>query len=149
MKSATIVLALVLGAAPAYGQAGLPLPQEAQRVRHRAASGSAPGLRGHVDWQAHPAAHFEWKFFRRGLTSFEPRWPKLTWNHTFRQTVHAQYLKRSGVRIFVAAALADRAKTRVEARETVLKQLAYVENFVRENPNELGAVELNDSSPHA
>ena len=56
-----------------------------------------------IDWQGHPAMHIPWTIFRKGLLDKQP---KLSHRHTFRQTVYAPYLERSGVRIVLAAAMA-------------------------------------------
>ncbi len=90
-----------------------------------------PQIHGQIDWQAHPAMHIPWGFFAKGLTD---RTPRLTWRHQFRQTVYAPYLAQSGVRIFLAAAMAEEAATRPEqARRLILEQLAFVEAFVAEH----------------
>ncbi len=93
----------------------------------------ADEVRVQIDWQAHPAMHQPWPMFRRGLTD---RTPRVTWRHTFRQTVHEPYLAASGVRIFLAAAMAaERARTPTRARRLILRQLAYVEDFVAAHPD--------------
>lgn len=85
-----------------------------------------------MDWQAHPAMHIPWSIFRKGLLD---RSPKLSHRHTFRQTVYAPYLEQSGVRLFLAAAMAaEKARSPEQARELILEQLAYVEEFVAANP---------------
>ena len=92
-----------------------------------------PEVREQIDWQAHPAMHLPWPMFRRGLTG---RTPSLTWRHTFRQTVHEPYLSESGVRLFLAAAMAaERARSPRQARRLILRQLAYVEDFVAAHPD--------------
>lgn len=102
---------------------------------HAPASSTSPAaapLKGHVDWQAHPAMHMPWPFFAPGLTD-DPD-PNLTWKHQFRQSVYAPHLAASGVRIFAAAAMAaERAENPTQARKLILDQLAYVERFVSEH----------------
>ena len=89
---------------------------------------TADEVRVQIDWQAHPAMHIPWKMFRRGLT--DRALPRRTWKHVFRQTVTAQTLEDSGVRIFLAAAMAaERARNPGQARRLILKQFAYVEAF--------------------
>lgn len=91
-------------------------------------------VRGQVDWQAHPAMHLPWPMYGKGLTE---RQPYLTFKHQFRQTVYAPGLRASGVRIFLAAAMAaERAKNPTQARRLILEQLAYVERFVAEHPDD-------------
>lgn len=86
-----------------------------------------------IDWQAHPAMHIPWSIFRKGLLD---RSPKLSHRHTFRQTVYAPYLEQSGVRLFLAAAMAaEKARKPEQARELILEQLAYVEDFVAAHPD--------------
>lgn len=98
----------------------LALPARAQEVHAQ------------IDWQAHPAMHQAWPFFARGLTD---RQPAPTWQHQLRQTVFAPYLEQSGVRLFLAAAMAaERARNPEQARRLILRQLAYVEDFVARNP---------------
>lgn len=81
-----------------------------------------------IDWQGHPAMHIPWPFFREGLTD---RAPHTRYQHTFRQSVYAPYLERSGVRVFLAAAMAaERARNPTQARRLILEQLAFVEDFV-------------------
>lgn len=90
-------------------------------------------IRGQIDWQAHPAMHIPWKFFGKGLEEKLPK-RKLTWRHTFRQTMYAPYLRKSGVRIMMAAAMAaERARNPKQARRLIFEQLRYVEAFVKEN----------------
>ncbi len=98
----------------------LALPARAQEVHAQ------------IDWQAHPAMHQAWPFFARGLTD---RQPEPTWQHQFRQTVFTPYMEQSGVRLFLAAAMAaERARNPAQARRLILRQLAYVEDFVADNP---------------
>lgn len=105
-----------------------PPPEAAAPEAH-----AAPEIHGQIDWQAHPAMHIPWGFFARGLTD---RTPRLTWRHQFKQTVYEPYLAESGVRIFLAAAMAAEAATRPEqARRLILEQLAYVEAFVAAHPD--------------
>jgi len=84
-----------------------------------------------MDLQGHPAMHLTWKFYAAGLTDKKPR---LTHKHQFRQTVYKPYLDRSGVRIFLMAAMAaEKARTPEQARRLILDQLAYVEGFAAAN----------------
>jgi microsomal dipeptidase-like Zn-dependent dipeptidase len=101
-----------------------------------AAAGAGPDdtdeVLASIDWQGHPAMHIPYGFFRRGLRD---RTPRGSWRHRFRQTLHAPYLEQSGVRVFLAAAMAaERARNPRQARRLILKQLAYVEDFIAEDP---------------
>ena len=86
-------------------------------------------LRGHVDWQGHPAMHMLYPmFFRPGLRDEAPT--NLTWNHTFEQQVYAPFLRHSGVRVFGAAAMAaEQAKNPGQAHALIDEQLEFVEQF--------------------
>ncbi len=90
-------------------------------------------VRGQIDWQAHPAMHISWRVYGPGLTDGKP--PR-THRHAFQQTVTADALAASGVRIFSAAAMAaEKAKNPDQARALILDQLDYVEAFVAANPD--------------
>ncbi|MCO4745330.1 MAG: membrane dipeptidase [Proteobacteria bacterium] len=90
-------------------------------------------VRVQIDWQAHPAMHIPWFMFGKGLTDRPLK--RRTWRHQFRQTVTEQTLGDSGVRIFLAAAMAaERAKNPKQAKRLILEQLAYVEDFVARHP---------------
>lgn len=90
-------------------------------------------LRGHVDWQSHPAMHVPYRLYGEGLAEKTPK-KKLSWRHTLRQTMYAPYLRQSGVRILVTAAMAaEKAKNGPQARALILSQLAHVRLFVRQN----------------
>lgn len=93
-----------------------------------------PAVVAQIDWQAHPAMHIPWPMFGRGLTGRSLR--HRTWRHQFRQTVSEPTLARSGVRLFLAAAMAaERARNPVQARRLILRQLDYVEAFVAAHPD--------------
>lgn len=97
-----------------------------------------PEVRVQIDWQAHPAMHIPWGFFRKGLLD---RTAHMSYRHQFKQTVYAPYLEQSGVRIFLAAAMAaERAKNPEQGRRLILEQLAYVEAFVEANPERYALV---------
>jgi microsomal dipeptidase-like Zn-dependent dipeptidase len=85
-------------------------------------------VRVSIDWQAHPAMHIPWRIFGKGL---QDRSPRRSYRHQFRQTVFAPYLEQSGVRLFLAAAMAaERSRNPAHARALILEQFAYVEDFV-------------------
>ncbi len=85
-----------------------------------------------IDWQGHPAMHVPYSFFRKGLLD---RSPALRYRHALRQTVYEPYLERSGVRLFLTAAVAaEKARNREHARELLLEQIEYVNDFVAANP---------------
>ncbi|MFT5681642.1 MAG: microsomal dipeptidase-like Zn-dependent dipeptidase [Myxococcota bacterium] len=89
-------------------------------------------VRVQIDWQAHPAMHIPWKMFGRGLTDRPLR--RRSWRHQFRQTVSRPALEDSGVRLFLAAAMAaERARNPKQARRLILKQLRYVSDFVADH----------------
>jgi len=90
-------------------------------------------VRVQIDWQSHPAMHIPWFMFGKGLT--DRPLTRRTWRHRFRQTVSAQTLGDSEVRIYLAAAMAaERARNPKQARRLILKQLRYVEHFVSQHP---------------
>lgn len=85
-------------------------------------------VRVSIDWQAHPAMHIPWHIFGKGLRD---RSPRRSYRHQFRQTVYTPYLEQSGVRLFLAAAMAaERSRNPAHARRLILEQFAYVEDFV-------------------
>ena len=87
-----------------------------------------------IDWQAHPAMHIPWTMFGKGLTDRDLR--RRSWKHMFKQTVSEPALSASGVRIFVAAAMAaERAETPRQARRLIGRQLDYVEDFIGRHPD--------------
>jgi microsomal dipeptidase-like Zn-dependent dipeptidase len=115
---------------PAPAGAGSP-PEQAPVPLE--SSGTTGEVRVQIDWQGHPAMHIPWRMFGRGLTDRPLR--RRTWRHMFRQTVSRPALEQSGVRIFLAAAMAaERARNPRQARRLILKQLRYVEEFVAEHP---------------
>ena len=96
---------------------------------------TAPEVREQIDWQGHPAMHIPWFMFGKGLTGRELR--HRTWRHQFRQTVSARTLEDSGVRLVLAAAMAaERANNPRQARRLILRQLAFIEDFIAENPDQ-------------
>jgi len=117
-----------VGAVEAGGE-----PAQTSAPPAEAAPTAASEVRGQIDWQSHPAMHVPWGFFAKGLTE---RTPARTWRHTFTQTLYAPYLAASGVRIFLAAAMAaEAASAPAQAKRLILEQLAYVEAFVAANPD--------------
>ncbi len=144
---ALVPLLLVAALAPASAQDGAGLPPSSRPVRTTAPTTppSAPGraaprpatrgpeVRGHIDWQAHPAMHIPFKVLGEGLTEDPPE--NLSWRHQFRQTLYAPHLRASGVRIFVAAAVAAEAtRKREKALALIEDQLDFVEDFVARDP---------------
>lgn len=104
------------------------------------ASSETPFLKGHVDWQGHPAMHLAWPhLFEDGLNQALPS-KKLTWDHRFQQSVYVEHLRQSrkdGIRILVAAAYAaERAFTRAQAFQLLHDQLDAVEAFVAKHADE-------------
>ena len=96
-----------------------------------------PPLRGYADWQAHPAMHVAFPFFRGTLDDSLPR-RTLTWRHMLRQTLYPAHLEASGVRLMGAAAyVPERTRDREAVRRSVLEQLAWVEALVARHPADL------------
>lgn len=93
-------------------------------------------VRGHFDWQAHPAMHLCWPtFFTPGLLETAPT--DMTWSHIFTQQMHAPFVRRSGVRVVGAAAMsAERADRPGQAHRMIVDQLTYVERFIAANSGE-------------
>ncbi len=89
-----------------------------------------------IDLQAHPAMHIPWPtFFTPGLQEHEPT--DLTWDHTFAQQMYAPFLRRSGVRMLGAAAMAaERADRPGQAHRLILDQFAFVERFISDHPSD-------------
>lgn len=94
-------------------------------------------LRGHVDLQAHPAMHMAWPtFFREGMLDAAPT--NMTWRHQFTQQVYTPFMKRSGVRLFGAAAMAaERADEPGQAHRLILDQLEQVERWIAAHPADM------------
>lgn len=112
-----------------------------------AALADEPEVHAQIDWQAHPAMHIPWGMFGRGLTDRSLH--RRTWKHQFRQTVSAHTLEDSGVRIFLAAAMAaERANNPEQARRLILKQLAYVEAFIEEHPDDYALARTPEEARH-
>ena len=119
MTALSLLLAAALSVAPAAPFEPPPTP---------------PPVHVQIDWQAHPAMHIPWPMFTRGLTDRPLR--GRTWRHQFRQTVSRPALEGSGVRLLLAAAMAaERARDPRQAKRLILRQLAFVEDFVAAHPD--------------
>ena len=112
----------------------LPLLAALLLSAHAAEPSPPEEVRVQIDWQAHPAMHIPWKMFGRGLT--DRPLSQRTWRHLLRQTVSRPALEDSGVRLFLAAAMAaERARSPRQAKRLILKQLRYVEDFIAAHPD--------------
>lgn len=86
-----------------------------------------------IDWQGHPGMQLTWRFFAPGLSDAEPI---LSHHHRFSQVATRPYLERSGVRLFLMAAMAaERARNPHHARALVTRTFDYVEAFVARHPD--------------
>lgn len=117
-------------ASPDENAEGLSPPARQTAATAPVPSATATGeVRCLIDFQGHPAMHFAWKFFGKGLKDESPR--DLTWQHMFKQVYYAPYFKASGVRIVGAAAMAaERAANPEQARRLILEQIEFVDSFV-------------------
>jgi len=130
MRPLLLIAALLLVTVPAAAQ---PLPLPPPRPRSSSPAPTRGALRGHVDWQAHPAMDVPYRFFGRPFRELLPK-RKLSSRHMLRQTVYAPYLRESGVRVFVAGAMAaEKAGSRRQAFRLIEEQLQVVADFVDGN----------------
>ena len=132
MLAALLLLALSAPALAAPSAGGDPCSLEALAAAPPRET-APPVIEGKIDWQGHPAMHLTWPMFAPGLVAELPK--ERTWRHMFKQTVTTPWLEASGVRVFLAAAMAaERARNPTVARRRILAHLAYVEAFVADNP---------------
>ncbi len=92
----------------------------------------------YMDLQIHPTMHIAHSNFTPGLTYFDEKHPpKLTYKHTFTNVNYANYWENNkGCRIFVVGFMTkERIRNRQKARDVILKQIAYVEDFVKQHPD--------------
>ena len=83
-----------------------------------ASPAAEPEVRAQIDWQGHPAMHIPWFMFTEGLT--DRTLAHRTWRHMWRQTVSEPAMAGSGVRVFLAAAIAaERARNPEQARRLI------------------------------
>lgn len=109
-----------------------------------ALAGETTPVRVSMDWQGHPAMHMTWRILGTGLTDREP--PR-TWRHQLRQSVYGPRLEASGVRLFLAAAMAaEKARTPEQARQLILDELAFVEDFVAAHPDRFAMASTPDEA---
>lgn len=124
MRAHALLLALLAGLQPVRAQSS-PTPE-----------GQPPPLRGYVDWQAHPAMHVAFPWFRRTLGEEAQRRPH--WRHMLRQALYPSQLLASEVRLMGAAAyVPEGTNDRAKAWRSVLAQLEWVERLVARYPDRL------------
>ncbi|HEY3387616.1 MAG TPA: membrane dipeptidase [Saprospiraceae bacterium] len=88
----------------------------------------------YMDLQIHPTMHIAHHIFDPGLTYFgESDPPKLTYKHKFKNVNYANYWEgNKGCRIFVIGFMTkERIRDRQKARDVILEQMKYVEEFVQ------------------
>ncbi|HZV70667.1 MAG TPA: membrane dipeptidase [Saprospiraceae bacterium] len=89
-----------------------------------------------MDLQIHPTMHIAHSNFDPGLTYFDEKHPpKLTYKHTFKNVNYANYWENNkGCRIFVVGFMTkERIRNRQKARNVILEQMKYVEDFVQQH----------------
>lgn len=93
-------------------------------------------LREFLDMQMHPTMHVPYNFFGDGFTYFDENSPPhLTHQHQFKNVNYANYWQdNKGARIILSGALTSEwVKKPKKAREVILKQLEYVNNFAEKH----------------
>src|SRR5687767_2441159 len=89
-----------------------------------------------MDLQIHPTMHIAHRHFGAGLTYFDENTPPaLTYKHRFKNVNYANYWEdNKGSRIFVIGFLTkERIRNRQKARDMILEQMKYVEEFVQKH----------------
>lgn len=90
----------------------------------------------YMDLQIHPTMHIAHPRFDPGLTYFDENDPPaLTFKHQFKNVNYANYWEdNKGCRIFVIGFMTRESITdREKARDVILEQMVYVEDFVRQH----------------
>lgn len=90
----------------------------------------------YMDLQIHTTMHVPYFFFSKGLQFFdEQKPPKLSFKHQFNNVNYANYLKNNkGARIIVNGAITfEYVSSPKKARQSILKQINYVNKFAEEN----------------
>lgn len=93
-------------------------------------------LREYLDLQMHPTMHMTYSFFGKGLIYFdESKEPKRSHRHQFRNVNFANYWQgNAGARIIVSGALnKEGIRNPQKARENILSQIKYVNDFAEKN----------------
>src|SRR5688500_7104518 len=91
-----------------------------------------------MDFQIHSTMHIAHTHFGAGLTYFdENNPPSLTRKHRFKNVNYANYWENNkGCRIFVIGFLTkERIRNRQKARDMIVEQMKYVEEFVHQHPD--------------
>ncbi len=92
---------------------------------------------GLVDLHAHLAVHLPFWFMLFGGDPEKASSPKLTYSHAHHQHMNVDLLKKSGVKIYVQAALVNSfGCSKAKAEKQVLEQLEYVENVAKRHAND-------------
>lgn len=89
-----------------------------------------------MDLQIHPTMHIAHSMFDPGLTYFdENEPPELTYEHKFKNVNYANYWEdNKGCRIFVVGFMTKESISKPEeARDVILEQMKYVEEFVKQH----------------
>ena len=90
----------------------------------------------YMDLQIHPTMHIAHPHFDAGLTYFDEKHPpELRYKHKFRNVNYANYWEENkGCRIFVVGFLTKESiSNRQKARNVILEQMKYVEEFVQQH----------------
>ncbi len=90
----------------------------------------------YMDLQIHPTMHIAHSMFDPGLTYFDENDPpELTYKHQFKNVNYANYWEdNKGCRIFVVGFMTkERIRDRQKARDVILEQMKYVEDFVQQH----------------
>jgi microsomal dipeptidase-like Zn-dependent dipeptidase len=92
----------------------------------------------YMDLQIHPTMHIAHNNFDPGLTYFDEKDPpKLTYKHLLKNVNYANYWEdNKGCRIFVIGFMTKESiSNRQKARDVILEQMMYVEDFVQQHPD--------------
>lgn len=96
----------------------------------------AQEIRAYMDLQTHPCMHLAYGFFGKGLEYFDEKEPpQLSHKHLFTNVNYANYLQDNpGARILVnGAILPEMLVCKKRARQRILDQIAFVNDFVSEH----------------
>jgi len=99
---------------------------------------NAQEIRAFMDLQTHTAIHIPYGFFSPGLRYFskdDP--PKLEHKHMFTNVNYANFLEDNpGARIIINGAInKELIKSRKKARQTIVAQIDYVNDFIQKHPD--------------
>ena len=88
-------------------------------------------LVGIADLHSHPAMHLSYGFLMDGKSPDDPPNEGITPEHARLQHMYKEWLVQSGVKLYVAAAIPNIfAFNKESARQQVIEQMKYVEDFV-------------------